>query len=123
MPDLTAETIGATGAGVSPTNSALEQSIQVATTDKEKLSLALAEIEKLRAQLKASSAGELDAEASGPQVTGLRRRGGAAAGQAKEGAEVMLEKAKEVVVSSGGVPVEVVAALVVGVFVMTYLFF
>lgn len=66
---------------------------------------------------------QLKDESSGPQVTGLRRRGNAAAGQAKEGAEVMVDKAKEVLATSQGVPVEVVAALVVGVFVMTYLFF
>jgi hypothetical protein len=35
----------------------------------------------------------------------------------------MAEKAKEVVAASQGVPVEVVAALLVGVFVLTYLFF
>ncbi|KAI9636041.1 PapD-like protein [Dioszegia hungarica] len=116
--------IGATGTGVSPTNSALEKSLEVATTDKQKLELAMAEIERLRAQLKSPGAGETDASAEGPTVTGLRRRGGAAASQAKEGAEVMVEKAKEAVSSGGqGVPVEVVAALVIGVFVMTYLFF
>lgn len=96
----------------------------MATTDKQKLELAMAEIERLRAQLKSPGAGETDASAEGPTVTGLRRRGGAAASQAKEGAEVMVEKAKEAVSSGGqGVPVEVVAALVIGVFVMTYLFF
>lgn len=95
----------------------------VATTDKEKLAIALAEVERLTAELKIAGGAGKEEDTSGPQVTGLRRRGGAAASQAKEGAEVMMEKAKEVVVSSGGVPVEIVAGLVVGVFVMTYLFF
>lgn len=97
----------------SPTNVALEQSLGATTSDSDKLQAALKEIERLRSELE---------EARGPQATGLRRRGGAAGG-----AEVAVEKAKEVVsnVTSGsqGVPLEVVVGLVVGVFVMTYMFF
>lgn len=63
-------------------------------------------------------------EAKGPGAIGLRRRGGAAgAGGISGEVETVVEKAKEVVQSAQGVPVEVVAGLVVGVFVLTYLFF
>lgn len=61
-----------------------------------------------------------DAQAAGPNVTGLRKRGGAVAG-----GETLVDKAKEVTATSGaqGFPVEIVVALCVGVFVVTYLFF
>ncbi|EIW67846.1 hypothetical protein TREMEDRAFT_44861 [Tremella mesenterica DSM 1558] len=101
--------------GASPTNIALEQGLAATQSDSEKLSIALKELDSLRAQL---------AEAQGPQVTGLRRRGGPAPTNGTS-VETAVEKAKDVVQNVGtqGVPVEVVAALVVGVFVMTYLFF
>lgn len=75
--------------------------------------MALKEIDKLRSDLE---------EARGPQATGLRKRGGAGAATGT-GAEVAVEKAKEIVAGNQGVPVEVVAGLVVAVFVMTYMFF
>ncbi|KAK8845329.1 hypothetical protein IAR55_006042 [Kwoniella newhampshirensis] len=106
----TLPSLGPADAGA--TNVALEQSLASTTSDSEKLSVALKEIDKLRAQLD---------EARGPQAIGLRKRGSAAVA----GAETAVEKAKEAVGVSGtqGVPLEVVVALVVGVFVMTYLFF
>ncbi|WWD22278.1 hypothetical protein CI109_106769 [Kwoniella shandongensis] len=102
--------LGPSDVGV--TNNALEQSLAATTSDSDKLSVALKEIDRLRAELE---------EARGPQVSGLRKRGGAAV----SGAETAVEKAKEAVGVSGtqGVPLEVVVGLVVGVFVMTYLFF
>ena len=108
LPALSANDVAAVGA---PTNVALEQGLAASQTDSQKLAIALKEIDTLRTQLE---------ESRGPQVTGLRKRGGATAG-----AETTVEKAKEVVHAAGtsGVPVEVVAALLVGVFVMTYLFF
>nr|XP_019014300.1 MSP domain-containing protein [Kwoniella pini CBS 10737]OCF53081.1 MSP domain-containing protein [Kwoniella pini CBS 10737] len=110
LPDLTPNQAGATHA-------ALEQSLNATTSDSEKLAVALKENEKLRA--------ELEEAKNGPQVTGLRKRGNASGG-----AETLVEKAKDAVTStsvtaggSQGVPLEVVAGLVVGVFVLTYLFF
>ncbi|WVQ93872.1 hypothetical protein IAU59_000950 [Kwoniella sp. CBS 9459] len=107
LPDLTPSQAGAT-------NVALEKSLATTTSDSDKLAVALKEIDKLRA--------ELD-EARGPQVTGLRKRGNAGGA----GAETVVEKAKEAVANttsgSQGVPLEVCVGLVVGVFVMTYLFF
>ena len=99
-------------AGVSPTNASLEQSLATSSSDSEKLQLALKEIDKLRSDLD---------EARGPQATGLRKRGGATT--SGNGAEVAVEKAKEIVAGYQGVPIEVVAGLVVAVFVMTYMFF
>jgi hypothetical protein len=90
----------------------LEQSLATTTSDSEKLQLALKEIDKLRSDLD---------EARGPQATGLRKRGGAST--SGTGAEVAVEKAKEIVAGNQGVPIEVVAGLVVVVFVMTYMFF
>ncbi|WVW81578.1 hypothetical protein I302_103573 [Kwoniella bestiolae CBS 10118] len=101
-----------TPAQAQSTNIALEKSLNATTSDSEKLAVALKEIEKLK--------GELE-EAKGPQVTGLRKRNTGASG-----AETVVEKAKEAVTNPGGaqgVPLEVVAGLVVGVFVLTYLFF
>lgn len=113
LPSLTASDIE--GLGASPTNVALEQSLASTTSESDKLNIALKEIDKLRTQL---------AEAQGPQVTGLRRRGtGGAAGEVQAGAETVIEKAKEVVAGSNGVPLEVVVGVAVGVFVLTYLFF
>jgi hypothetical protein len=97
---------------VSPTNASLEQSLATTTSDSEKLKLALKEIDRLRSDLE---------EARGPQATGLRKRGGATSGAS--GPEVAVEKAKEVIQGNQGVPIEVVAGLVVAVFVMTYMFF
>ena len=109
LPPLTADVISETK-GPSPTDAALEKSVSVTTSSDDKLKAALAEIEQLKSQL---------AEAQGPQVTGLRKRGGGQGGM-----ETAVEKAKEVVHSSGsGVPVEVVGGIVVAVFVLTYLFF
>jgi hypothetical protein len=99
--------------GVSPTNLSLEQSLAASTSDAAKLDIALKEVEKLRREL---------IEARGPQVTGLRKRGNAGESVAA-GTETVVEKAKEVVAGNQGVPLEVVAALVGGVFVLTYLFF
>jgi hypothetical protein len=109
IPSLTTKDIAAIGA--SPTNVALEDSLAKTTTDSEKLKIALAEIDRLRAQL---------TDAQGPAVTGLRKRGGAGA-TPSAGAETAV--AEKVVSGQQGVPIEVVAALLVGVFVMTYLFF
>jgi hypothetical protein len=110
LPSLTAADIQ--NVGVSPTNVALEQSLATTSSDSDKLNIALKEIDRLRAQL---------AEAQGPQVTGLRRRG--TGGDAKAGAETAVEKVKEAVSASNGVPLEVVVGVAVGVFVLTYLFF
>lgn len=109
LPSLTAAAISEKGP--SPTNAAFERSLNATTSDAEKLKVALAEIERLQAQL---------AEAQGPQVTGLRKRGGASTSATVDTA---VEKAKEVVAASQGVPVEVVGALLFAVFVLTYLFF
>ncbi|OCF70855.1 MSP domain-containing protein [Kwoniella mangroviensis CBS 8886] len=109
LADLTPAQAGAT-------NIALEKSLNATTSDSEKLSIALKEIEKLKSELEEAKNG------SGPQVTGLRKRNTGAT----SGAETVIEKAKEAVTTSGGqqgVPLEVVAGLVVGVFVLTYLFF
>ena len=111
LPALSAADINK--AGVSPTNASLEQSLATTTSDSEKLQLALKEIDRLRSDLD---------EARGPQATGLRKRGGAST-SGGSGAEVAVEKAKEVIHGNQGVPIEVVAGLVVAVFVMTYMFF
>ncbi|WVQ81009.1 hypothetical protein IAT38_003116 [Cryptococcus sp. DSM 104549] len=103
LPPLTAASAGVT-------NAALEKSLASTTSDSDKLAVALKEIEKLRADLD---------EARGPNVTGLRKRGGAAGG------ESAVEKPAAAVQAAAqqGVPLEVVVALVAGVFVLTYLFF
>lgn len=93
--------------GPSPTNVAPESSLATTTSDSDKLKVALAEIDRLRAQL---------SEAQAPSATGLRKRGGG------KGAETTVEKAKEVVTGQSGVPLEICVGLVVGVFVLTYLF-
>ena len=111
LPALSAADINK--AGVSPTNASLEQSLATTTSDSEKLQIALKEIDRLRSDLD---------EARGPQATGLRKRGGAST-SGGSGAEVAVEKAKEVIHGNQGVPIEVVAGLVVAVFVMTYMFF
>ena len=112
LPALTAKDIDASG--VSPTNASLEQSLAATTSGEDKLNLALREIDRLREKL---------AEAQGPLVTGLRKRGGAAASTAVAGAETAVEKVKEVHNSSAGVPIEIAGALMLAVFVLTYLFF
>jgi hypothetical protein len=92
----------------------LEKSLSNGTSvAQDKYNAALQEIEKLKAQV---------ADGLGPTVTGLRKRGGAVASDVKAGAETAVEKTKEVAQSSG-VPIEVVGALVLAVFVLTYLFF
>ena len=111
LPSLSAQDIGGS-TGVSPTNAALELSLAATTSDSDKLNVALKEVDRLRAQL---------AEAQGPQVTGLRRRGGTDGVRA--GAETAVEKTKEVVAGNQGVPIEVVGALMLAVFALTYLFF
>ncbi|OWZ30390.1 MSP domain-containing protein [Cryptococcus neoformans var. grubii Br795] len=99
-----------TPTAVNATNSALEQSLAATTSDSEKLAVALKEIESLRAQLE---------EAKGPQVSGLRKRG--TAGGANEPAN---KPAQAVATAQQqGVPLEIVIGLMVGVFVLTYLFF
>lgn len=109
LPPLTATTIAETK-GPSPTDAALEESVSATTSSDDKLKAALAEIERLQSQL---------ADAQGPQVTGLRKRGGA-----QGGVETAVEKTKEIVnTPGGGVPIEVVGAIVLAVFVLTYLFF
>ena len=71
------------------------------------------EIESLRRQLN---------DASSPTVTGLRKRGGATS-TGSANVDTVVEKAKDVVAGSQGVPVEVVGGLLLAVFVLTYLFF
>nr|XP_018266451.1 MSP domain-containing protein [Kwoniella dejecticola CBS 10117]OBR88609.1 MSP domain-containing protein [Kwoniella dejecticola CBS 10117] len=114
LPDLTPGQAGAT-------NAALEQSLHATTSASDKLAVAMKEIDRLRA--------ELEEAKNGPQVTGLRKRGNAS-GASGTGADTLVEKAKDAVASTSataggnqGVPLEVVAGLVVGVFVLTYLFF
>lgn len=87
----------------------------------------LAEVIRLQGEKESGASGAgTNGSADGPQVTGLRRRGGGSvAQQAGEKAEVAVAKAKEAVQqgASQGVPLEVVVGLVVGTFVMAYLFF
>lgn len=102
------------------TSSALQRSLEATTSDADKVRVLMAEVERLQAQNNTDS----NEQENGPQVTGLRRRGGGSiAAQAGEKAEVAVEKAKEVVGAPQGVPLEVVVALVVAVFISTYLFF
>ncbi|WRT63451.1 uncharacterized protein IL334_000356 [Kwoniella shivajii] len=114
LPDLTPTQAGST-------NIALEKSLSTTTSDSDKLAAALKEIDKLRSELE---------EYKSPQVTGLRKRGTGTNGTSGSGAETIVEKAKDAVANSSvtaggqqGVPLEVVVALVAGVFVLTYLFF
>ncbi|ODN75841.1 hypothetical protein, variant 1 [Cryptococcus amylolentus CBS 6039] len=97
-------------ADIQPTNAALEKSLSATTSDSEKLAVALKEIERLKAEV---------AEKTGPQVTGLRKRG------VQGGADTIVEKPVQAaaVAAQQGVPLEVVVGLVAGVFVLTYLFF
>lgn len=111
LPSLSAAEVQGAGA---PTNAALEQSLSATTTDKQKLDVALAEIERLRSQLN---------DASGPNVTGLRKRGGAGAADASGANTQVASKAAAGQQTASGVPIEVVAGLVFAVFVLTYLFF
>ena len=114
IPSLSASDIQSVGA--SPTNVALESGLTATTSDSEKLKVAMAEIEKLREQLS-------EARAT-PSATGLRRRGGGTGGTESETkTEVAVETAKQVISGQQGVPIEIVVGLVVGVFVLTYLFF
>jgi len=107
IPSLSAADVAAVGA---PTNIALEKSLNASTSDSEKLTFALKEIDRLKAQL---------AEAQGPTVTGLRKRGGAGA-DSVAGAKTTTATTPA---APTGVPVEVCAGLVFAVFVLTYLFF
>lgn len=114
LPELSSSAVG-------QTNSALERSLSATTSDADKVRVLMAEVERLQAQAGNNTGAEQD---GGPQVTGLRRRGGGSiAQQAGEKAEVAVEKAKETVQTGQGVPLEVVVGLVVAVFMMTYLFF
>jgi hypothetical protein len=106
IPSLSAADVAAIGV---PTNVAFEKSLDATTSDSDKLIVALAEIERLKAQV---------TEAQGPTVTGLRKRGGAGADAA--GAKTTTAVAPA---AASGVPVEVCAGLVFAVFVLTYLFF
>ncbi|TXT06031.1 hypothetical protein VHUM_03504 [Vanrija humicola] len=108
LPSLSADDVQRGGA---PTNAALTASLNATTSDAEKLKIALAENERLRA----ASAGGND----GPAVTGLRRRGVAIDGNAPASAKLATQTAPP----AAGVPVEVVAGLIFAVFVLTYLFF
>lgn len=110
IPSLSADDVQAVGA---PTNIALEKSLNATTNSDDKLAVALAEIERLKGQL---------AEAQGPTVTGLRKRGGAGAGVGAVGAPVAGNKVATQTATQG-VPLEVCAGLVFAVFVLTYLFF
>ena len=110
LPPLTANAIAETK-GPSPTDAALEKGVSATTSGDDKLQTALAEIDRLRAQL---------AEATGPVVTILRKRGGA---QAQASVDTAVEKTKEVVAAAQGIPIEIVGGLVLAVFVLTYLFF
>lgn len=77
------------------------------------------EVEKLKEEIKQLKEKLANATTNPTTIAGLRKRGGGVSdGGAVGDAEV---KMKEAV--GQGVPVEVVAALVLGVFVMTYLFF
>ena len=107
IPSLSAEDIQLSGP--SPTNVALESSVATTTSDSDKLRVALAEIDRLRSQLN---------EAQSPAASGLRNRGGANG----TATEVAVEKAKEVASGQQGMPVTVCIGLVVGVFLLTYLF-
>jgi hypothetical protein len=113
LPPLTANAIAGTQAA-SPTNVALEKSVDTSSSVSDKLNAALAEIDRLRQQL---------SEAQGPLVTGLRKRGAGAQAGAETAIETAVEKGKEVVAAAQGVPIEVVGGLVLVVFVLTYLFF
>ncbi|TYJ52320.1 hypothetical protein B9479_007078 [Cryptococcus floricola] len=97
-------------ADIQPTNAALEKSLSATTSDSEKLAVALKEIERLKAEVAGNT---------GPQVTGLRKRG------VQGGADTIVEKPVQAaaVAAQQGVPLEVVVGLVAGVFVLTYLFF
>lgn len=110
IPSLSANDTQNIGA---PTNVALERSLEATTSDKEKLNIALLEIERLRSQLN---------EAQGPSVTGLRKRGGVGAND-NSGANTQLASKVTGQQAASGVPIEVVAGLVFGVFILTYLFF
>ncbi|EJT47680.1 protein binding protein [Trichosporon asahii var. asahii CBS 2479] len=109
IPSLTTADIAASNAPA-PTNIALEKSVDIGTSDKEKLQTLLAENDRLRAQL---------AEAQGPNVVGLRKRGGAAA----DGGVATKTATAVQAAPAQGVPVEVCAGLVFVVFILTYLFF
>lgn len=121
LPDLTAAQVSSVGTAA-PTNSALERSLSSTTSDGDKVKVLLAEVERLQNQLGSTAGAGAGTE---PQVTGLRRRGGGAVTGASvsDKAEVVVEKAKEVVAGNQGVPLEVVVGLVAATFVMTYLFF
>lgn len=110
LPSLSADDVQRAGA---PTNAALTASLNATTSDAEKLKIALAENERLRAS------GGAGAGADGPAVTGLRRRGVAIDGNAPASAKLATQAAPP----AAGVPVEVVAGLIFAVFVLTYLFF
>ncbi|WOO79643.1 putative protein [Vanrija pseudolonga] len=110
LPSLSADDVQRAGA---PTNAALTASLNATTSDAEKLKIALAENERLRAS------GGAGAGADGPAVTGLRRRGVAIDGNAPASTKLATQAAPP----AAGVPVEVVAGLIFAVFVLTYLFF
>ncbi|KAK4684401.1 hypothetical protein P7C73_g5777, partial [Tremellales sp. Uapishka_1] len=101
-----------------PTNAALEKSLLATTSPEDQLAVAHKEIERLKLEIQ---------ELKGPQVSGLRKRNGGTDGSATSTAAGAVtdtvEKAKTAVGASQGVPLEVVVALVGGVFVLTYLFF
>ena len=76
-------------------------------------------MEKLKEEIKQLKERLANATTNPTTIAGLRKRGGGVAdGGAVGDAEVKLKEAV-----GQGVPVEVVAALLLGVFVTTYLFF
>lgn len=111
IPSLSAADVAAAGA---PTNVAFEKSLEATTSSDDKLSVALAEIERLKSQL---------ADAQGPTVTGLRKRGGAGGAADASSAAGSSVAATTKPAGAQGVPLEVCAGLVFAVFVLTYLFF
>lgn len=78
------------------------------------------EVEKLKQEIKELKEKLANATTNPTTIAGLRKRGGGVSEGGAVGGEAEV-KMKEAV--GQGVPVEVVAGLVVGVFVMTYLFF
>lgn len=75
----------------------------------------MSEVDKLKDEIRQLRAKLADVPTA---VAGLRQRGGGVKEEFKGELQAQAQ-----VVHQGGVPIEVVAALCVGVFVMTYIFF
>ncbi|BEJ04709.1 hypothetical protein CcaverHIS641_0205260 [Cutaneotrichosporon cavernicola] len=110
IPFLSAADVQAAGA---PTNAALERSLDVTTSDSEKLRIVMQENESLKQQL-------IALQNAAPAASGLRKRGGAGADVTGAGTKTTTVTAPA---QASGVPLEVCAGLVFAVFVLTYLFF